>query len=251
MRKIYTAVFLFFLTISAFAQQPTLDSASVFNPLTNDITEKLPPLEALIDSAINHSARVKYEDFNIKYRECEVTTGRRDWMHYINVGAQFTNGTYWYDDKDELTRLNRFYLTTSKRNQYELGLYVRMPIFYIIDRRNEINKRKNQVEQASSSKEEQIRLVRSSVIEQYMNLVQQQSILRVSSDYQQYTALQMKMAENQFNNGEIEIVELTRQKEIQTRGALEYEQIKVNFKKAYLMLQEVVGIDFNLIFNLK
>jgi len=89
------------------------------------------------------------------------------------------------------------------------------------------------------------------VIQQYGVLLQQQNLLKISNEYQQYTSLQMKMAENEFKNGEIAIVELTRQKEIQTRGALEYEQYKTNFKTAYLILQEIVGIKFNLIYDLK
>lgn len=250
-RLLYIFFLLGWCCLSVSAQEQKIDSTQIFNPLTDDITEKLPPLEALIDSAIKHSPKIQNEEFNIAYRQSEVTTAKRDWTHYINLGLDVNNGTWWFDDKDELTRLNRYYLTTSNRAQYEVAVSMRLPIFYIIDRRNEINKRKSQVEQAVSSRNEQERSIRTIVIEHYMNMVGQQNALRVSNDYQQYTALQMKMAENEFLNGEIAIVELSRQKEIQTRGALEYEQIKAQFKKSYLLLQETVGIEFNLIFNLK
>ena len=251
--QVFILIITLFFSNYSFPQnnKNSLDSLYIFDPITDDITDKLPPLEALLDSAIQNSPLIKYEHYNIEYQKCDILSSKRSWTQYFGVQADASNGTWWYNDKDELTRLNRFYLTTSKRNQYSAGVFLRFPIFYIIDRKNDINRKKTLLEQATAQKEKQIVEVRKMVIQQYGVLLQQQNLLKISNEYQQYTSLQMKMAENEFKNGEIAIVELTRQKEIQTRGALEYEQYKTNFKTAYLILQEIVGIKFNLIYDLK
>ena len=242
---------LFFNTYSlAQNNKVVLDSIHLFDPIADDITEKLPPLEALLDSAVQNSPLIKYEQYNMEYQKCDILSAKRGWTQYLGFQADATNGTWWYNDKDELTRLNRFYLTTSKRNDYSAGVFLRFPLFYIIDRRNDINRKKTLLEQATAQKEKQVIEVRKMVIQQYGVLLQQQNLLKISNEYQIYFFTN-ENGENEFKNGEIEIVELTRQKEIQTRGALEYEQYKTNFQTAYLILQEVVGIKFNLIYDLK
>jgi hypothetical protein len=57
----------------------------------------------------------------------------------------------------------------------------------------------------------------------------------------------MQMAQNQFLNGEITTAEYTRLKEIQTRGAIEYQQAIAEFSKNYQLLEIITEIDFNLI----
>jgi hypothetical protein len=59
--------------------------------------------------------------------------------------------------------------------------------------------------------------------------------------------MQMQMAQNEFLNGEITTAEYTRLKEIQTRGAVEYQQVIAEFNKGYQILEVITGIRFNLI----
>ena len=56
-----TSLYLLFIVItsSAFAQEA--ESSLIFNPLRDNIADKLPALNALIDSAIQHSPLVKIE----------------------------------------------------------------------------------------------------------------------------------------------------------------------------------------------
>jgi hypothetical protein len=55
----------------------------------------------------------------------------------------------------------------------------------------------------------------------------------------------MMMAENEFVNGQISTAEITRLKEIQTRGATEFEKTRAEFENAYDLLQEKTGMRFN------
>ncbi|MDD4111286.1 MAG: hypothetical protein PHS54_07125, partial [Clostridia bacterium] len=55
----------------------SLDSLIIFDPITDDITDKLPPLEALLDSAIQNSPLIKYEHYNIEYQKCDILSSKR------------------------------------------------------------------------------------------------------------------------------------------------------------------------------
>jgi len=81
----------------------------------------------------------------------------------------------------------------------------------------------------------------------YNDLVSAQNQIRIYNDYQSFTMTQMQMAQNEFLNGEITTAEYTRLKEIQTRGAVEYQQVIAEFNKLYQILEVITGIRFNLI----
>ena len=122
------------ITSSAFAQET--ESSLTFNPLRDDIADKLPALEALIDSAVKHSPLVKIEELNADWTRYEITSARREWLRHWGIDMIANYGNYMYNDRDELTRLDKFYLSESRRFNYGAGLYARIPIFYFVDRKN-------------------------------------------------------------------------------------------------------------------
>jgi len=252
-RKIRLKTFLNLLLLitSSVTIAQQIDSAMFFNPLVDDITKKILPLEALIDSAIANEPLIKLEDLEIAYARYDIKSARRDWTKNFGFDADLHYGTYWYNDRDELTQLGRFYLNESRRTNYWFGIYVKFPIFYIIDRKNEINKKKKLVEVSMVRKQERIRQIRELVITTYNELVQQQNLLIIANDFRQFSMVQMQMAELQYLNREIDIADYTRLKDYQTRGDLNFAEILGRFNIAYTLLEEIVGIKFNLVNVLK
>lgn len=247
--KTFYCFLLFFISSVTMAQQ--IDSSMFFNPLTDDITKKILPLEALIDYAIANAPLVKLEELEIDYTRYEIKSARRDWTKHFGFDADLHYGTYWFDDRNELTQLKRFYMSESRRTNYWFGIYVKFPVFYLIDRKNEINKKKKLMEVSMVRKQERIRQIRELVIITYNELVQQQALLIIANDFRQFSMVQMQMAELQYLNREIDIAEYTRLKDYQTRGDLNFAEIQGRFRNAYTLLEEIVGIKFSLINVLK
>ena len=227
------------------------DSSMFFNPITDDIQNKILPLEALIDSAIQNDPRVTLEALQVDYDRYEVTTARRDWTRNLGFQSNLDYGNLYYYDRDELTRLDRFYLTESRRTNVGAGLWIRFPLFYLVDRRNEINKKKKAVEISMMRRNIRIREIRREVVETYNKMLEQQALIRISNEYQQYSLLDMSMAELEFINGEIPASELTRLKDYQTQRYLAFAESVWRFNYYLELLEEVVGIKFNLINKLK
>ncbi len=100
-------------------------------------------------------------------------------------------------------------------------------------------------------KQERIRQIRELVITTYNELVQQQNLLIIANDFRQFSMVQMQMAELQYLNREIDIADYTRLKDYQTRGDLNFAEILGRFNIAYTLLEEIVGIKFNLVNVLK
>ena len=243
-------VTLFFITgvISVMGQnnQP-VDSSNYFNPITDDITKRLPPLEVLIDSAAYNSPSVKYEDLKSDYYYYEQLSAKRAWLNYFTLNWDMNFGRWDFWDSDNQFKGSQYTHYWSWRSNYAAGFYIRFPLQELFDRRNNINKQKKWIEISQMQKEINRRFLVNEVIDHYNNLVQYQNYIRIYNEYQNFTMMQMRMAQNEFLNGEISTSEYTRLKEIQTRGAINLQQAISEFNKEYQLLEVTTGMKFNLI----
>ena len=223
-----------------------VDSSMYYNPLIDDITEKIPPLEALIEMAIQFSPKVKLTDALLGVNYCDLKSSKRNWTKDFGIEGYGQYGNYFFEDKIENIQPN-FVLSTSLRTVFAVSVYFRMPAIDIINRNNEINKNKWYIEQSLAQRKQEELEIRQDVILQYNRLIQSQKLLRIVNEFQQYTLLQMQMAEREYLNGDITIAELTRLKDIQMIRAVEFQDRIYELYMAYDLLQELIGVRFNLI----
>ncbi len=231
----------------AAAQQRKVDSSRFFNPITDNIVKRLPPLSVLIDSAAYNSPDMHYEDLKAQYYYYEQLSAQRAWLEHLSLNLDMNLGKWNFWDRDEITKRDRYYRSESIRDNYAVGFYIRFPLASIFDRRNRIKKQKKWIEISLTQKEINRRFLAKEVITHYNNLVQYQNYIRIYNDYQNFTMMQMRMAQNEFMNGEISTAEYTRLKEIQTRGAINFQQAIAEFNKEYQLLEVTTGMKFNLI----
>ena len=233
-------------TLISFGQ--VKDTLYVFNPMIDDITLRIPPLDDLIDSAIVHSPLLKTIDADIYINKYMVKTARREWMQ--NLYLDFNAIINYYDglthNKTNLGDINSV-LTTQDANRYAVGASIRMPMDDLWDRRNRVKTATKYVERAISEKDYQTQEIRKAVIEQYNKLIINQRILRIANDNQIFMGMQMAMAEKDFINGQMTLYEMARLNEMNRKAVTDFESARIEFYNAYMILQEIVGIRFNVI----
>ncbi len=249
-RTIQMIVFLLAILLSGkvTAQIYSDDATKLFNPLTDDITKRLPNIRVLIDSAVANSPSVRYEELKADYYYYEQLTQQRYWMEHFSFNLDWNWGVWNFHDTQTSSLASPFRIDlNSLRDNFAIGFYIRFPLATIVDRRNRINKQKKWQELSFVQREINRQFVVQQTIEAYDMMIQWQNYIRIYNDYQRFTEIQMAMAQNQFLNGEISTAEYTRLKEIQTRGAIEYQQAIAEFSKNYRILEILTGINFNLI----
>ena len=229
------------ITTTSLAQR---NGQQYIDPLSDDITQYIPPLSALKDSAVANAPQVQFENLKTDFYRYNVKTAKRDIWENMGLNAEVNRGRFYFNNFNE-GQDDRFYLSKSRRTNYLFGIFLKLPISSIIDRRNRINKEKKWVEISMARQRQVEKEIRREVVRLYNELIQSQRILKISNDYLQWTFAQMKMAENQFINGQLSVAEMTRLKEFQRRGQTEYEKQRASFKSAYDQLQELVGMKFN------
>ncbi len=252
-KKFGSIVLLLLFAVMAYSQTKTTTDEQYFNPLTDDITGRLPALSVLIDSSFFNSPDMLYEDLKADYYHYEEISAAREWLDMLRWSVDLNFGKWDYWDWQEIqfktdpTYSDKFWNSQSWRGNFAFGFYIRMPLITLIDRRNRINKQKKWIELSLTQKEINRRFLADRVINIYNDLINFQNQIRVYNDYQAFTLMQMQMAQNEFLNGEITTAEYTRLKEIQTRGAIEYIKAVADFNKNYYALEVVTGMKFHLI----
>lgn len=253
--RLYLLFLLSLITVISYSQSNDEDNAQHFNPLTQDITERLPALSVLIDSASFNSPDMLFEDLKADYYRYEQISAAREWLDMFRWSVDLNFGKWDYWDWQEIQFINetnpayadKFWNSQSWRGNFAFGFYIRMPFVTLIDRKNRINKQKKWVEISLTQKEINRRFLSDRVINTYNDLVNFQNQIRIYNEYQAFTMMQMTMAQNEFLNGEITTAEYTRLKEIQTRGSIEYIKVVAEFQKNYYALEIMTGMRFNLI----
>jgi len=260
-RTIFLLIIISFANYRVYAQVINAEQQNKlqrFNPLTNNVEDVLPPLSVLLDSAAVHAAQVNYETLHATRNRYEIIRARLEWTQYFGVNLDGSWGN-WIDHDFYLggynPNLGQTILTppyvSSNRWDYAISFWVRFPLSSILKRKNEIMIGKKEVEMSLALRDQLVNEARLLAIQYYNLMIQGQNKMKISNEYQEYTRIQMQMADLQFENKEIEVAEYARLKEIQTRGAFDFEQYKSDFKMNYLLLEELTGIKFNLINELK
>ncbi len=230
----------------------TKDTLFVFNPIVDDITLRIPPLDDLIDSAIVHSPSVASVDAEIYIRKYGIKTARRDiWQNFYMDAGLGLDRLYGFTNTQVSVGIPNDVSTSQDNKAYLLGINVRMPLDDLMDHRNRVKSATKYMEQAFSEREVQIKLIRRGIIEQYNRLIINQKILKIANDNQIFMSLQMALAEKEFLNGQLSLYELARLNEMNRKAVTDFEQSRNEFYNAYMILQEIVGIKFNVINNIE
>ncbi len=216
-----------------------------FNPLTDDITKKIPTLEVLIDSAIFNSHKLKYWDKEISISEYELKSSRRAWSNYLMLNGEFKEGSWtslvFVEDQlgNEVGTLG-----STDQTRYSVGLTLRLPVLTVWDHNNSNKIAKMKIESNMEKKLDDQKAIRAEVINLYNELIIQQNMLKLDIDNIDFSTLTSGMAQRQFQDGKISLADMSRVQDNLARAKYRYVRTKIGFINAYVMLQELTGIKF-------
>ena len=218
-----------------------------FNPLKDDISEMVPPLNVLIDSAFENDPGLKFAHMQVIIDKSNLRTQRTQWTQDLGLQANAGYGTFDYLYSNSVGGTTQ-QTTTLKQNetQYGVGGFFRLPLSDLVNRHNQVKMAKVVVDQASTLAETRKNEIRELVIKQYNEMLVKQRQLKIKSKYLETARINMQMAEKGFVNGAITVDEYSRVSEIGARTETDFEAAKMDFVTAYMILEVQTGIKFNL-----
>jgi len=218
-----------------------------FNPMKDDISDNLPILQVLIDSAVTNNPYVKFRDQQIIVNECKHRAKKVEWTRNLGVQVNVGYGNFYnYTTNSTGTIDPQPFATSRNETKYNGALYLNMPLYTVVDRKNQLKLAQAEIEQANNMAEEQRLETRQLVIRQYNDLILSQRIMRIKAKYMETARINMQMVEKEFSNGVVSVTELTRITEIVSRSEADYESARTDFLTAYLILEELTGMKFHL-----
>lgn len=217
-----------------------------FDLLNDNIESMLPPLESLIDSAIVNNPTIKSGDLQTLLKEYKLKTDRKLWIKNIGLQSDVRYGTinnFSSNTGDGQTPVLSG--TQSNSFNYGVGASLKIPIYEAFSRKNMIRSDQLEIEQAQNQSLAQRNELRLTVINLYNDLILKHRIFLIKSRYAETVKINMQLAEKGFQNGVLTLENYSSACESFARSEADFESIKMDFRTAYMTLEEVVGIPFN------
>ncbi|MDR2040186.1 MAG: TolC family protein [Bacteroidales bacterium] len=204
---------------------------------TDSLEWSLPPLQALIDSAMLYSPVIKSAGNEILLSKYNLTLVKRTWVEGISLQADARYGA------DNSYNQNNIWVPYSDRNQwrYGVGAYVRVPITEFTDRK--INKQgaKIAIEQAELKKEELESSLRQLIISNYFELLSIKSTLDMYTQVMYSNNILYEQAKNDYASNKISLKDYNSVFETYLGTKNNQEMQKNTFFKAVRLMEEVIG----------
>jgi outer membrane protein TolC len=221
-----------------------------FDPIKDDIQTKLPSLAALIDSAITKDPYVNFRSKQIAVNRIKLNLERNYWMRDIGFQADVRYGNFDnFSTNTAEGQTPSSFSTNRSETKYGLGAYIKFPLFDLLNQRNKNNLAKAEIAQAEDMFRMQGDEMREKVIRQYNDLVIKQKILQIKAKYFEIAKINMLMTEKEFISGVISVSEYARLSDITAKAEENFESAKMDFKTAFMVLEEIVGMKFNINFD--
>ncbi len=219
-----------------------------FNMEKDDISTMIPPLQTLIDSAIAHNPGLKSSEAQINAGRYSLLSARRLWTKNLSLSADLRYGNFTNYSNDAFTDIA--VATNKSEFRYGAGGTVKFVIYDFVDRKNQLRIAQAGINDVTSLGEEKKSELRKMVITYYNDLILKQRLLKLSAKNIETIRITMQMVEKEFLNGVIPLTEYARMSGIVSDSEAAFESARMDFMTAYMLLEEVVCMKFNIVSNL-
>ncbi len=209
----------------------------------NDSLLNVPTISKAIEMAMEYSPLLKSADIETTIKEFELKATRKEWMDNLGIESFYKYGSIDNvniqnnGDVDNLTTAQ----TTDSR--YSLGVYIKMPFFAFITQRNRTKIALQEIEKSKLQQDFIKNEIRAAIIRQYGDYEYNKKLITVKNKAYLSTQIQVEKANFDYENGNLTIYDLTKVMEASTKAETEYLKAQIDFKIAYLLLLEIIGVN--------
>jgi outer membrane protein TolC len=204
-----------------------------------DLEQELIPLDEIIALAIEHSPYIKYDIALISRQKYSLRMTKMDWLDNISASGMYSAGNqqiaYGRIDQGPAN-------TTSILNGYRYGVNVNIPLSELTSRGSRIKAGKVELEAAKLKREQTEFNLRRQVIQEYNGLVGAEKLLRIRSEGRENARLTYQMAEKQFKEGGIQLLDMTHANDALMSAESIHQMAITEYKIMFLNFEELIGV---------
>lgn len=227
----YYGLLLLFPAIS-YCQEGTMPTLDLNRP----VSEQLPPLDSLIQMAINYNPTVKLNqelqgvaEQRIKLEKSAWTNSIRGYVDYSTGNQSLVVTGFENNNVNNLT------------NGYRAGVNLSLPLFDVVARKTRIKLQQQELA-ATEYKTQEIEIeVSRLVIDEYSNIITGQSLMKNQYEMVELARSNFQVAEIEYKTGNMEGAVFIRNAEILNIAQSTYENAKKEFSIAIQKLELLIG----------
>jgi outer membrane protein TolC len=245
MKLLLKLIFLFYLNTfcinCALAQTSMAESTSI-----NKKEFNIPSLNVIIDSVQKRNGMVRFRKQHIEVQASKLRSESIYWTRNFGIQADTRYGTF---DNTSLTAnggsTGTVLNTNTKQWNYGVGLYIKFPVFDLLNRKNQITLAKMELEESKSMAQFQEDEVRQTTIKLYQDLILKQKLLEIKSESLGNAKVNIQMVEKEFRNGLVPVAEYVRISSMSSNIEADYEAAKSDYLIAKQILEDMAGFVFS------
>lgn len=203
---------------------------------------KLPPLSVFLDAVVEN-ATVKRAQSQVEQTKNEYRLQKRDWWNYLRLNGMYSYGRYNVvgNASDEFTPVYQTTMSSAQHN-FNVGASVSVPVGDLINRSIKLKKYKYDIEQLQYTQEEVMEERRLKILEAYNAVTEQLATIRAKAETAALYNAQMKISENNFIQGKIDIITLSLERARRSGAVTNYEQSRVALHNSIILLEMLTNV---------
>lgn len=205
----------------------------------------IPSIKVVIDSVLSHNAMLKFRKQHVGVKESTLASEKIYWTRNFGIQGDTRYGNLNNFSTNADGQLSTATSTTTRQFNYSIGFYLKIPIFDVLNRKNQLGLARLEVEEAKSMAQFQEDEIRQTTIKLYQDLVLKQRLLQIKSESLGNAKVNFQMVEKEFKNGVVPVSEYVRISGISTQMETDYEQAKSDYLIAKQILEDMAGFVFN------
>lgn len=202
----------------------------------------LPPLSIFLD-AVTENATVKRAQSQVEQTKNQYRLEKRNWLNYFRLNGSYGYGRYNVvgNASDEYTPMYQTTMASAQHN-FNIGASVGVSIGELVNRPIKLKDYRYQIEQLQYTQEGVMEERRLKVLEAYNAVTEQLATIKAKAETAALYNAQMKISENNFIQGTIDIISLSLERARRSGAVTSYEQSRVQLHNSIVLLEMLTNV---------
>ena len=203
---------------------------------------ELPPLSVFLDAVIEN-ATVKRAQSQVEQVRNQYRLQKRNWWNYFRFNGNYSYGRYNVigNASDEFTPMYQTTMSSAQHN-FNVGASVGISLGELFNRPLKLKDYRYQIEQLQYSQEEVMEQRKLRVLEAYNAVTEQLATIKAKAESAALYNAQMKISENNFILGTIDIISLSLERARRSGAVVSYEQARVALHNSIVLLEMLTNV---------
>lgn len=203
---------------------------------------ELPPLSVFLDAVIEN-ATVKRAQSQVEQVRNQYRLQKRNWWNYFRFNGNYSYGRYNVigNASDEFTPMYQTTMSSAQHN-FNVSASVGISLGELFNRPLKLKDYRYQIEQLQYSQEEVMEQRKLRVLEAYNAVTEQLATIKAKAESAALYNAQMKISENNFIQGTIDIISLSLERARRSGAVVSYEQARVALHNSIVLLEMLTNV---------